>query len=336
MDLLTHAALSAAGAAALARPAQVRIAALTGAVAGVLPDTDTLIASSSDPLLNLEFHRHFSHSLLMVPIGALLVAGLAWIVLRDRMGFRQLYLFAFAGYLLSPLLDACTSYGTHLLWPFSDRPIAWSIIAIVDPLFTLNVVVLLALCLWRSRSAYTRVALALAAGYLAIGLVQHERAAAAARELASSRAHGAERLLIKPTLGNLLLWRSVYVHDGRIHVDAVRAGVFDSIRIYPGESAPIFDPERDLALPRDALQRRDVERFIAFTGGYPVRHPVRAAMIGDARYAMLPTSIEPLWGIVLDAESPDRHARFETDRKLTRELRARFIDMLLGRAVPER
>ena len=42
------------------------------------------------------------------------------------------------GYGTGGLLDTCTSYGTHLLWPFSTTPMAWSIIAIVDPVFTVS------------------------------------------------------------------------------------------------------------------------------------------------------------------------------------------------------
>lgn len=74
-----------------------------------------------------------------------------------------------------------------------------------------------------------------------------------------------------------------------------------------------------------------MQRFIAFADDLPVRHPSRPEMIGDARYAMLPTRIEPLWGILLDPHAPQAHVRFEVDRKLTAEIRARFTAMLLGR-----
>lgn len=332
MDLVTHAVLSAAGAVAVARRQEARIAAITGAVAGLLPDSDTLIESSADPLLNLEFHRHFSHSLAIVPLGALIVATIAWVIFRRRIAFSRLYGYALIGYLLSPLLDACTSYGTHLLWPFSDVPIAFSVIAIIDPLFTLMLISLLAIALARHRIALARVALVGAAAYLVIGYLQHQRAEQSALALATARMHTPSQVLVKPTLANLLLWRSVYVHDGRVHVDAIRVGLVGS-RTYPGESATLLDPKRDLTLPHDSVLRRDVDRFITFTRGYPVRHPVRADMIGDARYAMLPTSIEPIWGIVLDETSPNRHARFETARRLTPEMRARFFDMLLGRSL---
>lgn len=331
MDLITHAALGAAGAAAIAPRAQARAAALCGALAGMLPDADILIRSDADPLLTLEFHRHFTHALAFVPVGAALAAGLAWWLLRRRVAFARVYLYCFVGYLLAPLLDACTSYGTHLLWPFSERPVAWNIVSVVDPVLTLAVLVPLALALRRCSAGLARAALAIAFAGLAVGAWQHERAERIAQDLAASRGHVPERLLVKPTLANMVLWRSVYLHDGRIQVDAVRAGLSGSARVYPGDSAPRLDPDRDLGLPPESRLHADLARFERFADALLVRHPGQPQMIGDARYSMLPTSIEPLWGIVVDPARPDAPVRFETTRRLDPALRARFLDMLFGR-----
>ena len=40
-----------------------------------------------------------------------------------------------------PLLDAFTVYGTQILLPFSDYPVGWSTLFIIDPLYTLPLVV---------------------------------------------------------------------------------------------------------------------------------------------------------------------------------------------------
>jgi inner membrane protein len=161
--------------------------------------------------------------------------------------------------------------------------------------------------------------------------VQHNRAAEEAARLAASRGHEPERALVKPTLGNLLLWRSLYLDSGRVYADAVRVGLPGNVRVYPGESAPRFEARNEPALPEGSRSRRDVERFIAFADGLAVRHPGRAHMIGDARYAMLPTSIEPLWGVVIDPDAPDAPVRFENLRDSSAQTRRRFLDMLLGR-----
>ena len=135
MDLLTQGLLGSVLALSAANKNESRSAALTGFAAAVVADADVLIGSSGDPLMNLEFHRHFTHSLVFIPAGALIAALLLWPLLRKRLEFRRIYLYALLGYATSGLLDACTSYGTHLLWPFNDERIAWSIIAIIDPAF---------------------------------------------------------------------------------------------------------------------------------------------------------------------------------------------------------
>lgn len=330
MDLLTHGLVGAALGQSAAPREEARVAAGVGFLAGMLADADALITSSSDALLVLEYHRHFTHALAFIPIGGLIAAAALWPFLRRRLAFPRLYLYALLGYALAGALDACTSYGTHLLWPFSDQRHALSIIAVVDPLMTLAVGIPLAMGVLRRRPNAARLGLTLGVCYLAVGYLQHERAESAALALARERGHDARQALVKPTLGNLLLWRSTYVEGGRIHADGIR--VASGTRTYPGESAALFDPVRDMPwAPPDSPARVQAERFAALSDGYVARHPHRSRMLGDARYAMLPTSVEPLWGIVFEAERPDARAELVTDRTLTPEMRRRFLNMLLGR-----
>ncbi len=331
MDLLTQGLSGALAAQAGARPGEARVAAGVGAAAGLLADADALIRSDADPLLFLEFHRHFTHSLFFVPLGALVAALLLWPLLRRRLPFPRLYLLALLGYLPAGFLDLCTSYGTHWLWPLVEGPMALNIIAIVDPVFTLVLAFALVLALLRRAPAAARVGLVVAAAYLALGALQHQRALDTAADLAAERGHAPERLLVKPTIGNLVLWRSVYAAAGRYHVDGVRVGL-GGARVYPGGSVAVFSPGRDsLPVPAGSLQAGDVRRFARFAQGYLVRHPGREGVIGDVRYAMLPTSTRPLWGIALDPERPGRHARYRVFRDLTPGERRRFLDMVLGR-----
>jgi inner membrane protein len=331
MDLLTQGLLGAALAQSAAQKPETRLAAGIGFAAGLLADADVLIHSPGDPLLELEFHRHFTHALVFVPVGALIAAGILWPFLRRRIAFPRLYLYAFLGYALSGFLDACTSYGTHLFWPFSDGRVAWSLISIVDPVFTLLLAVPLAFGVARRKARAAQIGVALAAGYLALGLIQHERVESAARTLAAERGHSPERLLVKPTIGNVLLWRSTYVAGGRIYADGIRAGL-GGARAYRGESATQFDPARDLPwAPPGSSARLQAERFVRFADGYAAQHPARPEFVGDARYAMLPTAVAPLWGIVYDGNRPDSGVRFVSDRRFTPEMLDRFFDMLLGR-----
>ena len=113
---------------------------LIGALAGMAPDLDVLIQSSTDPLLQLEYHRQFTHSLIFIPVGAALCALAFWPFFKKHMSYQQIWLIATLGYGTHGLLDACTTYGTLLLWPFSDARIAWNTISVVDPKPTLVLV----------------------------------------------------------------------------------------------------------------------------------------------------------------------------------------------------
>lgn len=331
MDLLTQGLLGGTLALSVADSRQSRYAALTGFAAALVADADILIGASSDPLMNLEFHRHFTHSLIFIPAGALIAALLLWPFLRKRIGFSRIYIYALLGYATSGLLDACTSYGTHLLWPFSDERIAWSIIAIVDPLFSLVLLIALILGFKYCKPRPARIGLALAGAYLLIGLWQHNNALQSAFELAAERGHAVERIIVKPTMANLVLWRSVYRSEGRYYVDAIRVGAGPE-RIYPGDSVAVFDIERDLpGIEKDSVLARDIERFSRLSNGYVVPDPGRARVLIDVRYSMLPTAITPMWGIDLDVGSNAQHAKFEVYRDRPGNARDLFLDMLLGR-----
>jgi inner membrane protein len=336
VDIVTQAVIGAACAQATALKRDSRVAALIGAGAGVLPDADALIYSAVDPLVQLEFHRHFSHALVFVPVGAAVAALLLLPLLRyfgpASLSLWRIYLYSLCGYAPGGLLDACTAYGTHLFWPFSAEPVAWGLVAVVDPVFTLALALPLLFGLRRRRPV--RLGLVLALVYLFLGFVQHQRAATAAYDLAAGRGHTPDRLLVKPTIGNLLLWRGVYVVGDSVWVDALRVGT--AAQAYPGGSLALFEPNRDLAwAPAASRARADAARFVSFAAGLAVLYPDNPLRLGDARYAMLPTSTQPLWGIEFDRDRPQAPPRWITSRTLAPDIRRRFTAMLLGRQMAE-
>jgi inner membrane protein len=332
VDVVTQGLAGAVLAQSAARPEQVRAAAAIGAVAGLLPDADVVLGASGDPLRTLEFHRHFTHALLFVPVGALVVAALAWPLARGRLRFAQIYAFALLGVASAGLLDACTSFGTHLLWPFSGERVAWNLVAIVDPLFSLALLGGLALALRRRSATPARAGLALALAYLLVALVQRERAEASAVELARGRGHEPVSLEVKPTMGNIVLWRAVYLAEDRYHVAAIRVGLLGT-RTYAGGSADRVEPSEVPGIAPGSVLASDIARFGRIVDGYLVRHPRRPEVLGDVRYAMLPDSTAPLWGIVVDPAQPDRHVEFLTLREMNAGVRRDFLAMLRGRAL---
>ncbi|MGR8920735.1 MAG: metal-dependent hydrolase [Gammaproteobacteria bacterium] len=330
MDPLTQGVTGAAAAQSLSDPARMGAAVVCGVLAGMAPDLDALIRSDSDPLLYLEYHRQFTHALVFIPFGALLCAVPLGHLFRRVLPWRTVYLFCFAGYATHGLLDACTSYGTQLLWPFSSTRVAWHTVSIIDPVFSLSLAVLCGLALWRRRALYARAAVAFSLLFMTFGAWQRERAEAAGLALAAARGHAVVRASAKPSFANLLVWKHIYEAGGRYYVDAVRLG--REARVFAGTSVPRLDVARDLPwLDPASQQARDIERFRWFSDDHLALDPAQPDVVVDMRYSLLPNEVDALWGIVLDrAAAPEAHVDFAWMREVTPQQRARLLALLRG------
>jgi inner membrane protein len=334
MDPISQGALGAALPQSLSQQASFRQRAATvtwvGALSGMAPDLDVFIRSSIDPLLFLEFHRQFTHSLFFIPLGALICAAVFARFSQRTLTFKQTYLVCLLGYGTHALLDACTSYGTQLLWPFSNYRFAWNNIAVVDPFATVPLLLGVIFTWRRADPRYVRYGLAWFLIYLGLGFAQQQRAASAAAELANSRDHNGVEIAIKPGFANILLWKSIYIHEGIYYVDAIRTGV--AVTAYEGASVAKFDVRRDLPwLDPHSQQGIDVERFRWFSKDYLAMDPIRPNFVIDMRYSMIPNEVNSLWGIGLTpGAATTAHVTFESDRDASPERLASFWAMLRG------
>ncbi|MDH5612791.1 MAG: metal-dependent hydrolase [Gammaproteobacteria bacterium] len=335
MDILTQGLLGAALSQSIASKKETRIATGVGFFAGLIADADIFISSASDPMLNIELHRHFSHSIFFVPIGGLIAALILWPILQrffnhEPLTFKRLYLFCLMGYSLSGFIDACTSYGTHLLWPLYDERITFHLISIIDPIFT-GVLMLAVIMAWRKyRPRLAHIGLLFCGSYLLLGIFQLNRATDMAMALANSRQHAVDQLVVKPSLANLLVWRSTYIANDRIYVDAVRPG-FTENKTYTGSSVPLFIPERDATdIPKDSVLYGDILRFEKFSDGFIAMEPGKNNLLGDVRYSMTPIKIATLWGITLDKTKLNEHAHYGFYRATSPDDRKNYIAMILG------
>lgn len=215
MDSVTHLFLGGAIAVALAPAKHRRMALLAGAVLNTLPDLDVLpLALVEDPVAVMTWHRGLTHSLLVLPFMALAL----WALVRDRLAlFRDApargFWIILACLLAHPLVDAFTVYGTQLFWPLPLAPAMWSSLFIIDPMFTLPLVVGCVLAFaWRDVDKGRRAALlgfALSVGYLGWSQAakwQVERVAA--DSLAAIGLEDAPRFSV-PMPFNTVLWRVV-------------------------------------------------------------------------------------------------------------------------------
>lgn len=334
VDPLTHALLGAAVSQTVFPASKGLRPALVGAAGGMLADADVFMRMFSDPALPWEAHRHITHAVLFAPLGGLLAAlpFLMWPWWRSR--WINTLAAGVLAYATHGFLDACTSYGTHLLLPFSGQRTAWDIIPIIDPLFTTILLAGVVWAAWRARAAPAFLSLLICAAYLGVGVRQHNVAMEELARLAQTRGHTLVRARAMPTPGNLVVWRGLYVADGRIYADGVHVPLMGQPRTRQGVSVELFQPgllDKEAADdPRNVRMADVVKRFDLFTDGFLARDPQRPDVLGDMRYSLEVADFSPLWGIRLNTGStgdPVSWVDLVTDRRASlrimwRDLRA--------------
>jgi len=331
MDPLTHGLVGATAAQSGADKDKLRPAAFTGAASAMIADLDYYLHIPSDPLFNIEIHRQFSHSFLFIPIGALIASVLLWWFLKKYLSFKELYFYSLLGYATAGLLDTFTSYGTQLLWPFLDTRFAWNLISVIDPIVTLGLILFVGIAFQKKDKKYVWFAGGWLIFFLLFGWIQHQRATTSAKNLAESRGHPIEKLVVKPTIANQRLWRANYISSDIIYADAIRTGLISGIDIYEGESAARIIIEDEFSEFESTVMYVDLLRFKRLSENFLVRHPEYPGVIGDARYSMLPTRLNPLWGVKADTTQTESHLPFLYFRDARDEVREEFLKMLLGK-----
>ena len=218
MDSVTQLVLGAAvGEAAMGRKVGNR-ALLWGAIAGTLPDLDVFIPLG-DAVRDFTYHRSASHSLFVL---AALTPLMVWLINKVHPGMREyrsrwmltIYL-VFASHVL---LDSFTAYGTQILWPFVTIPVSWSTVFIIDPLYTLPLLlgVLAALVMTRETDRghlLNRYGLVLSSAYLIWTVFAKQVADSNIESELQAQEIRHEKIFTTPAPFNSLLWRAVVTAD---------------------------------------------------------------------------------------------------------------------------
>ena len=278
---------------------------LYGAIGGMAADLDVLIRSPDDPLVALRYHRHFTHSIAFIPIGGA-ISSLPFFASADNRKRAKLVIAGTTiGYATHALLDAFTSYGTMLWWPFSDARVAWNWISILDPIYTGLLAVGVVLAARRADPKWARWGLLAASLYLGVCGIQRLRVTAAARTMAAERSDRVDRLDAFPILPANLVWRTAYESDGEIVIDEARAAWFGPTRTREGGRVPKLTLDQVQEARDDPRTQGAFETWVWFASGWVARSPQDDTEIGDFRYGNGASSTRPMWGIRLrPGESP--------------------------------
>lgn len=261
MDSLSQIALgSAVAVAVMGKHTSVRKAALWGAVAGTLPDLDVFI-DYGDDLRNMVQHRGFTHSLLYLSLVAPFLALLVCKVHREMQHFSRWLLAIWLVLFTHPLLDTMTIYGTQLLQPFSNYPFGIGSIFIIDPLYTLPLLLGLFWVIIKGRRslAANTAGLVFSCCYLLWSVAAQQHVIQNAEKQLAATPYN--QVLVTPTAMNTLLWRVLVMTD---------------TTYYEGFYS-ILDKNTDIAFTAYPLDQQlyrqyqlhpDVQTLAAFTHGF--------------------------------------------------------------------
>lgn len=218
MDSLTQLALGAAVGEATAGRQVGRRALLWGAVLGTLPDLDVFIPLG-DAVRDFTYHRSWSHSLLVL---LALTPLMVWLILKFHPGTaahrRRWFALVYLVFATHVLLDSFTVYGTQIFWPLITTPMTWSTIFIIDPLYTVPLLlgIIAALIAGRNKTwGHTAniLGLVLSSGYLLWTLGAKLHVEQVVDKALQQQDIAGTQVLTTPAPFNSLLWRILVVDD---------------------------------------------------------------------------------------------------------------------------
>lgn len=266
MDSASQFLLGAAvGVATMGRRTAPWKAALWGGIAGTLPDLDSFI-DHGDAIADMTLHRAESHALFWQTLASPALAALpAWLH-GEQAAFRRWWLAMWLVLITHPLLDAMTVYGTQLLLPFSNFPVGLGSIFIIDPLYTLPLLIggIGALVARTDRRlAWNAAGLVLSTVYLAWGAVTQMHVESVARASLPPAEQDTAQVLVTPTPFNSVLWR-VLVR----RADGYAEGFYSLLDQTPRLRFERFPHDLRLEAELKRANHGALARMAAFTHGF--------------------------------------------------------------------
>jgi len=287
VDSITQAALGAAiGEATLGKKIGNR-AILWGALFGTIPDLDVIFTPLLDNAQRLEFHRGGSHSLLVMVVASLLLAKpLSRLWSREKISPLRAGTFVFLNWSTHVLIDCFTTYGTSVLWPFSEHRIAFNNLFIIDPFYTLPLIIsLIWLAFYRSKKNQpkrTRIlhwGLGLSSAYVGFSFAMKLLVSSSIEADLTRRGVEYERRTESPTAFNTLLWRAIVDHDDEIWVG------YRSVLEHPSKPIrwTVYPKQKNVLEPYDG--EHEIETLKWFSQGWWIARPhATGVWIADMRF----------------------------------------------------
>lgn len=283
---------------------------LMGLVGGTLPDLDSFLKSSTDPLFSTLMHRHFTHSIFFIPIGALVCWLLFWPFFRKtKEHYGKYYRISLFAYGTHWILDLLTSYGTQIFWPLSTERFSLDWVSIVDPIVTVPwlIAFILILIFKKNKKQVLKVIFLYTLTYFAWTGTQEWRAEKAIQKIAEAQGHQPERIRVFPSLGNSLWFRGVYLFEGQIYSQGVLVPPHKASLYRPGTQMTRIKPEQ--LMSDNAVLNRQIRIWNWFVDDWMYAVDGDNNVLGDGRYTMSAEGFDTLWALSLNRENPKQSIR---------------------------
>ncbi|MCZ7557784.1 MAG: metal-dependent hydrolase [Bacteroidia bacterium] len=282
MDTFTQITLGAAVGQAVGHRDIGNKAILWGAFGGLLPDLDMLFLPLLDPVTQLSWHRGISHGILLI---LLLTPLLGWVMHKVHGGLVSMgkgALLVFLALSTHVLLDCFTVYGTGVFEPFSDVRLAWNNLFIIDPLYTLPLLIGVIASMFpgevRAKLFRNAAGIIISSGYIIVTLALKFGTMPAFTRSLEEQNINYTRITTAPTALNCLLWRAVAEDAGGYWI-----GYYS---VFDGDGAVKFwRVPRNEQLLAGLENERAVKKLKWFSDGwYSVSRDERGLRFHDLRF----------------------------------------------------
>jgi len=289
MDSLTQIVLGAAVGEAVLGKKVGNKAMFYGAIAGTIPDLDILANYFTDTVTAIEWHRGFSHSIFFSIIFAPIFGWLIFKLERKGTGsWKDWSWLMFWGLFTHPILDAFTTWGTRLFWPF-DLRLAFQNIFVIDPLYTLPFLMFLILALQQKRDSpkrgrYNALGLIISSAYLVLSLVLKGIAFKKITESLEAQEIGYLEMDIRPSPFNTVLWSA--------NVDAGDAYLIGNYSFFDNQPVEFSRYPKNHELLGSLVGNDKIQRLKKITEGWYTINEVNGQLFfNDLRFGLM--SLDP-------------------------------------------
>ena len=330
MDSLTQIVLGAAVGEAVLGKKIGNKAMVLGAIAGTIPDFDVAAGFFTDTVSALEIHRGITHSIVFAVVVGLLFAWL--LALWDkRATLKQWWLFWFLTFVTHPMLDAHTTWGTQLFWPFEIR-LAYKNIFVIDPLYTVPFLIFLILAMLQKRGSIKRrrfnnLGLIISSGYMVITIILKGITYQKFQNALNEQQIDYLTLQNKPSPFNTILWTA--------NVETENSFLIGNYSFFDSKPVQFHSHPKNHEALGNLTEEDKIKRLIKVVEGwYTISERDGQLLFNDLRFGLMsvnPNSDKYAFSYILEKEDGELKITEEPkDRSDAKKLLADLIERVMG------